>query len=174
MIEATVSKSSDKGTKLTSIIPKNRLDDSIVSKPYIVDSWNPVIVPSELEATDAKSIGKDRTLTSIIPTCLRYPEDMHSNCTYAKPLKIYSSARALRYPEDIHNYCKPFNHSLSLSTCEMMSFRSEKSSSNYYSFLTSSGNHGKPGKSQKSSMHGKIMEFEKTWIIMETSWNFMK
>ena len=26
---------------------------------------------------------------------------------------------------------------------------------------TSSGNHGKPGKSQKSSMHGKIMEFEK-------------
>ena len=28
---------------------------------------------------------------------------------------------------------------------------------------TSSGNHGKPGKSlKKSSMHGKIMEFEKT------------
>ena len=26
--------------------------------------------------------------------------------------------------------------------------------------LTSSGNHGKPGKSRKSSMHGKIMEFE--------------
>ena len=26
---------------------------------------------------------------------------------------------------------------------------------------TSSGNHGKPGKSRKSSMHGKIMEFEK-------------
>ena len=26
---------------------------------------------------------------------------------------------------------------------------------------TSSGNHGKPGKSPKSSMHGKIMEFEK-------------
>ena len=27
---------------------------------------------------------------------------------------------------------------------------------------------------QKSSMHGKIMEFEKTWIIMEKSWNFVK
>ena len=26
---------------------------------------------------------------------------------------------------------------------------------------TSSGNHGKPGKSLKNSMHGKIMEFEK-------------
>ena len=26
---------------------------------------------------------------------------------------------------------------------------------------TSSGNHGKPGKSQKNSMHGKTMEFEK-------------
>ena len=31
---------------------------------------------------------------------------------------------------------------------------------------TSPGNHGKPGKSQKSSMHGKIMEFEKP----ELSW----
>ena len=37
---------------------------------------------------------------------------------------------------------------------------------------TSSGNHRKPGKSlKKSSMHGKIMEFGKTWIIMEKSWN---
>ena len=27
---------------------------------------------------------------------------------------------------------------------------------------TSSGNHGKPGKSLKKSMHGKVMEFEKT------------
>ena len=27
---------------------------------------------------------------------------------------------------------------------------------------------------EKSSMHGKIMEFEKTWIIMEKSWNFVK
>ena len=29
---------------------------------------------------------------------------------------------------------------------------------------------------KKSSMHGKIMEFEKkkTWIIMEKSWNFVK
>ena len=26
---------------------------------------------------------------------------------------------------------------------------------------TNSGNYGKPGKSQKKSMHGKIMEFEK-------------
>ena len=26
----------------------------------------------------------------------------------------------------------------------------------------------------KSSMHGKVMEFEKTWIIMEKSWNFVK
>ena len=26
----------------------------------------------------------------------------------------------------------------------------------------------------KSSMHGKIMEFEKTWITMEKSWNFVK
>ena len=32
-----------------------------------------------------------------------------------------------------------------------------------YRVPTSSGNHGKPGKSlKKSSMHGKIMEFEKT------------
>ena len=30
-----------------------------------------------------------------------------------------------------------------------------------YRVPTSSGNHGKPGKSQKSYMHGKIMEFEK-------------
>ena len=35
-------------------------------------------------------------------------------------------------------------------------------------YPTSSGNHGKPGKSlKKSSMHGKIMEFEKT---PEESW----
>ena len=27
---------------------------------------------------------------------------------------------------------------------------------------------------KKSSMHGKIMEFEKNWIIMEKSWNFVK
>ena len=27
---------------------------------------------------------------------------------------------------------------------------------------------------QKSSMYGKIMEFEETWIIMEKSWNFVK
>ena len=27
---------------------------------------------------------------------------------------------------------------------------------------------------KKRSKHGKIMEFEKTWIIMEKSWNFMK
>ena len=26
----------------------------------------------------------------------------------------------------------------------------------------------------KKSMLGKIMEFEKTWIIMEKSWNFVK
>ena len=26
----------------------------------------------------------------------------------------------------------------------------------------------------KSSMHGKIMEYEKTWIIMEKSWNFVE
>ena len=26
---------------------------------------------------------------------------------------------------------------------------------------------------KKSSMHGKIIEFEKTWIIMEKSWNFV-
>ena len=32
----------------------------------------------------------------------------------------------------------------------------------------------KPGKSLKKIMHGKIMEFEKTGIIMEKSWNFMK
>ena len=25
---------------------------------------------------------------------------------------------------------------------------------------------------KKSSMHGKIMEFIRTWIIMEKSWNF--
>ena len=32
-----------------------------------------------------------------------------------------------------------------------------------YRVHTSSGNHGKPGKSRrKSAMHGKIMEFEKT------------
>ena len=37
---------------------------------------------------------------------------------------------------------------------------------------TSSGNPGKPGKSQKSSMHGKIIEFEnpdKSWKIVEFS-----
>ena len=40
---------------------------------------------------------------------------------------------------------------------------------------TSSGNHGKPGKSlKKSSMHGKIMEFEKSCKIMGKSWNFVK
>ena len=27
---------------------------------------------------------------------------------------------------------------------------------------------------KKSSMHGKIMEIEKTWMIMEKSWNFVK
>ena len=27
---------------------------------------------------------------------------------------------------------------------------------------------------KKSSMHGKIMEFEKTWINIEKSWNFLK
>ena len=31
----------------------------------------------------------------------------------------------------------------------------------YFRVPTSSGIHGKPGKSQKNSMHGKIMEFEK-------------
>ena len=45
----------------------------------------------------------------------------------------------------------------------------------YYRVSTSSGNHGKPGKSlKKSSMLGKIIEFEKTWIIMENHgilWN---
>ena len=35
----------------------------------------------------------------------------------------------------------------------------------------SSGNHGNPEKSLKRSMLGKIMEFEKTWIIMDKSWN---
>ena len=45
----------------------------------------------------------------------------------------------------------------------------------YFRVPTSSGNHGKPGKSlKKSSMHGKIMELEKTSIIMEKSWNFVK
>ena len=40
---------------------------------------------------------------------------------------------------------------------------------------TSSGNHGKPGKSQKKgSMHGKIMELKTKQIIMEKSWNFLK
>ena len=40
---------------------------------------------------------------------------------------------------------------------------------------TRSGNYGKPGKSlKKSSMHGKIMEFEKNRIIIEKSWNFVK
>ena len=37
---------------------------------------------------------------------------------------------------------------------------------------TNSGNRGKPGKSRKSSMHGKIIEFEKSLLIMERSWNF--
>ena len=27
---------------------------------------------------------------------------------------------------------------------------------------------------KKSSMHGKVMEFEKNWITMEKSWNFVK
>ena len=36
---------------------------------------------------------------------------------------------------------------------------------------TSSGNQGK---SQKSSMHGKIMELKKNGIIMEKSLNFVK
>ena len=39
------------------------------------------------------------------------------------------------------------------------------------------GNHGQPGKLlKKSSMHGKIMKFEKKKkrIIMEKSWNFVK
>ena len=46
-------------------------------------------------------------------------------------------------------------------------------SCSYYRVPTSSGNHGKPGKSlKKSSMHVKIMEFEKKpRIIMEQSWN---
>ena len=32
---------------------------------------------------------------------------------------------------------------------------------NIFRVPTSSGNHGKPGKSRKKSMHGKIIKFEK-------------
>ena len=45
----------------------------------------------------------------------------------------------------------------------------------WFSVPISSWNHGKPAKSlKKHSMHGKIMEFEKSWITMEKSWNFVK
>ena len=44
-----------------------------------------------------------------------------------------------------------------------------------YRVPTCSGNHGKTWKiTKKSSMDGKIMEFNKTRIIMEKSWNFVK
>ena len=65
--------------------------------------------------------------------------------------------------------------------------RHEKLPGSRHRVPTSSENHGKPGKSLKKchvwknhgirknlNNHGKIMEFDKTWIIMEKSWNFVK
>ena len=50
-----------------------------------------------------------------------------------------------------------------LSCCSKSRLLPQGSRSVSYRVPTSSGNHGKPGKSlKKSSMHGKIMEFGKT------------